>query len=314
MPQVEPMANLRAAGPQGWVQKTPAGCMLDPTREPVMETPDEASNANPSSLLLVASLIAFAAVVSAALILFHSEKSLLAGLAAPFYYVILVGLGCFAALALLGAMRGYAHWSGHAVGGALQIGGSVAVAAMTVIGGSYFRPEASTNLVVRIVDENMRTELLCPTVVKLLLGQDVRTGEIGQNCQAQFNEVPERFLRSSGLDVQVSVRGYVRAGSGPVPISPDHVLLVPMRKVAEKSMAWGRLIYPGTKGPVVNAVMSIDGGLASGKTDSAGQFRFEVPLPEGRSVQLTAEASNRVVFDERVTLPIASTLTAHLAQ
>jgi hypothetical protein len=33
-------------------------------------------------------------------------------------------------------------------------------------------------------------------------------------------------------------------------------------------------------------------------------------LPEGRTVRLTALVGGRIVFDDRVTLPIAGTLTA----
>jgi hypothetical protein len=261
----------------------------------------------------LASLIAFTAAIVTAVVLVRSPDSILSGLTTPFYYVVLIALGCAAALLLFGAMRGYAKWTGHALSGTLEISGAVAIAALTVAGGYFFRPEPTISLVVRVIGPRGRTELLCPTAVRLFLGQDPRQGDLGQNCQAQFNEVPARFLSTEGLYVQVTAPGFEQTDSKPVPISTDRVLWVAMRKVAEHSMVWGRLIYPGN-GPVTDAVISIDGGLQHGKTNSTGQFRFEVPLPEGRVVQLTALAEGKVVFDEKVTLPIASTLTAREAQ
>jgi hypothetical protein len=263
-----------------------------------------------SPLLLSASLIGFAVVVTAALLLFRAKGALLAGLAAPLYYIILVGLGGFAALLLVGVMNGYAVWTGQVIGGNLKLGGAVAVAALTVVGGSYFRPEKSSSLVVRVVGEDIGTQLPCPTEVRLMLGMDDRPGEIGQSCQAQFNEIPERFLSSSGLDVRIILPGYVRVNSDPVSVSQDHVLTVVMRRTAEKSIAWGRLIYPSQK-PVQFAHISINGQAMPSDSGETGQFRFEVPLPEGREVQFTVDSSGSVVFDQKLTLPIASTLTVH---
>lgn len=259
---------------------------------------------------MLASLVAFLVAVAAAVMLVRSPNTVLSGLVAPFYYIVLVALGCALALLLFGAMRGYAKWSGHAFSGTLEISGPVVVVALTVVGGHFFRPEPTASLVVRVHGPEGHNEMLCPTSVKVVLGQDLRNGDIGQNCQAQFNEVPARFLSGEALYVQVMVPGYVQTDSKPVPISEDRVLWVSMRRATEHSTAWGRLIYPGRKGPVVDAVIAIDGGPSGSKTNSAGLFRFEVPIPEGRTVQLTASVGGDVVFDDKVTLPIASTLTA----
>jgi hypothetical protein len=272
--------------------------------------PPKKPNATPLFWAL-ASLIAIMVAVAVPLVLVLAPNMILSGLVAPYYYIVLVALGCAAALLLFGALRGgYPRWKGHALSGTLEIGGPIAVAALTVVGGYFFRPEPSASLVVRVHGAGGRTELLCPTSVKLFLGQDVRDGEIGRNCQAQFNEVPSRLLTTAGLFVQATVPGYEQADRKALPVPNDRVLWVTMRRIAERSTAWGHLVYSRTKGPVSGALISIDGGLCEGKTNSAGQFRFEVPLPEGRTVRLTALVGGRIVFDDRVTLPIAGTLTA----
>lgn len=157
--------------------------------------PRETSSPTPLFWML-ASLVAFLATFVTVVTLVLRRSTILFGLTNPFFYIALLALGCSAALLLFGAMRGYAKWKGRVLSGTLQIGGPVAIAALTVFGGYFFRPEIAANFVVRVHGPEGRTATLCPKSVRLFLGQDVRAGDIGQNCQAQFNEIPTRFLGS----------------------------------------------------------------------------------------------------------------------
>src|ERR1017187_8455044 len=124
--------------------------------------PPKKPNATPLFWAL-ASLIAIMVAVAVPLVLVLAPNMILSGLVAPYYYIVLVALGCAAALLLFGALRGgYARWKGHALSGTLEIGGPIAVAALTVVGGYFFRPEPSASLVVRVHGAGGRTELLCP--------------------------------------------------------------------------------------------------------------------------------------------------------
>jgi hypothetical protein len=258
----------------------------------------------------VSSLIGLGIAIAAAILLVRSPATISSGLSGSFYFIVLVVLGCSSALLLFGAMRGYAKYKGRVGPGTLEIGGPIVVACLTVYGGYMFRPLPSGNLVVRVVGPGGSSDVVCPQSVQIELGQDFRPGEIGQGaCQAQFNEVPSKFLTAPGLVVRVKADGYEMADEKQYPISADGVITVAMRKVEDHSTAWGWLVITGTERPVVGAKIFID-GVQRGATDRSGQFQFDVPMKSGSTVKLTAIANNRVIYDDMVTLPIAATIGA----
>lgn len=260
-----------------------------------------------------ASLIGFGVAITAAIFLVRSPATIISGLTGPFYFIVLVVLGCSSALLLFGAMRGFAKYKGRVGPGSLEIGGPIVVACLTVYGGYIFRPLPSGALVVRVIGPGGPSDVICPQSIQIELGQDVRPGEIGKACQAQFNEIPSRFLTAAGLAVRVKADGYEMGDQKQYPISVDGVITVPMRKVEDHSTAWGRLVKGGTENPVRDAKIFID-GVERGTTDELGQFRFDVPLRNGTTVKLTASVKNRVVYDDVVTLPIAATIGARGSQ
>jgi hypothetical protein len=256
-----------------------------------------------------ASVGGFVLTLVAVLFLTRSHAAAQLG-AGPIYFVVLVILGCSAALQLFGALRGFANYTGHILSGSLEISGPIAVAALTVLGGYVFRSDATRPIVVRVLGPE--SQLVCPESVQLELGQDIRTGELGtSSCQVQFNEVPAKFFAAPSFVVRVKADGYEPLFATKSEISSDGVIEVRLRRVREHSTAWGRVVN-ADGASVAGASILID-GQQYGTTGDSGLFRFDVPFRGGRSVQFTAVMANgRVIYDDRVTLPIAATLQSRV--
>jgi hypothetical protein len=112
------------------------------------------------------------------------------------WFLCLIPISLGAAAFLFGAMRSYAIWNGNQLGGRLEIGGPVVVAAGVLLLGMNAAPvPASLSLNIRF--ENQRSEPVGEGTGKVsLIFQDVSyTEDIGSNGRAYFSRLPANVAK-----------------------------------------------------------------------------------------------------------------------
>src|SRR5271165_158465 len=78
------------------------------------------------------------------LLIFQAERLASFGLIERLYYLVLVLMGLTAAVFLFGVLPSKAEYEGKLLGGTLKLSGAVVGAALVVVGGYYFAPNAPT--------------------------------------------------------------------------------------------------------------------------------------------------------------------------
>ena len=130
-------------------------------------------------------------------------------------------------------------------------------------------------------------------------GSRTLSAPVGANGLAYFPEIPEARQVSVALS---GVPGFALRDAGPraLPNSASEVLEVWLRPVPVEAAGE---VLDATGQPVAGVLVEAANGAASGTTDSAGRFRFPVPLPAGQLVEVTIRQGTWVGYRDTLTFP-----------
>ena len=172
--------------------------------------------------LLLLTLIADAGLVVAA------PRLAQYGLTSLLSTVVLVPLGLVSAALLFGALPSHARYEGKLFGGTLRLGGPVVVFCLVVFGIPYLaRGDGTFQLVVRVHGPAGVGDLIRGGSVTLDLETDWRNRPINTTGEADFSEIPHRFLGQKVLFV-TDVPGYDMKGSNLRELPPNHTVYIEM--------------------------------------------------------------------------------------
>lgn len=212
------------------------------------------------------------------------------------YYLLLVPLGAAAAAFLFGAMRSYARYSGKTGYGTLELGGPVVAFALIVLGGLFLaNPESTFSLAVRVYGPEGRASVITHGDIMVDLGDDRRVQAIGENGQANFFQIPSRYL-AEPIQVIPLVERYAADESGPYQVPPNRVIELQLERVPDSTRIRGT-VFDANGRTVSAARLSFGHGLAEAQSDDNGQFAATLPAREGQTLPLLVTLNGRLVYD-----------------
>ena len=248
--------------------------------------------------------------VAALFVLFADRLTFIPNFA---YYLLLVPLGAAAAAFLFGAMRSYAKYSGKTPYGSLELGGPVVAFALVVLGGIFLaNPEKTFNLAVRVYGPEGRSNLITHGNVLVDLGDDRRIQPIGADGQANFFQIPSRFL-AQPIQIVPLVERYVAAETGPFEVPASRVVELRLDRVPDSTRIRGS-VFDASGHTVSAAHLSFGHGLAEATSGADGQFDATLPLAEGQTVPLLVTLDGRLVYDNYVVVSEAEGLRIRIEQ
>lgn len=213
-------------------------------------------------------------LVLVGLLLWKADLLAALGLTGNFYYLVLLPLGLMVAGFLFGALRSFARYRGHHLGGVLELGGPVVGFALVLVGG-FLLPPPSSNfpLTVYVHGEAGPHELLLREQGSVLLdlGGDRRSAKIGDKGQAFFPEIPANF-RGRKVNASLDAEGFELLD----PFRERHLDSASLYLAVRKKP--GRLtgeVQDGAGNPVLGATISVAG--LSATTDPFGHFALAIP-------------------------------------
>ena len=207
--------------------------------------------------------------------LWKAEALTKLGLIGKLYYVVLLPLGLCAAVFLFGVVRSFARYKGEQFGGTLELGGPIVAAALVVVGGFLLvpKPPSTFPLTVYVHGEAGPHDLVLRNSGRVFvdLDGDRRSQSIGENGQAYFPAIPDRF-RGQAVPIWVDAKGFE-------PIVADQRERVDggslYLKVRRKSGRVSGRVQNESGNPIPNAELTL-AGLTS-RSESSGHFKFDVP-------------------------------------
>lgn len=135
--------------------------------------------------------------------------------------------------------------------------------------------------------------------VKVLLGdRDLGEKPIDPEGKVHFYHIPGEAGSDSIQVIPVEMPFRVARQSAWAP-EQNHNITVEMTPV-QQIIRWRGKVINGKLEPVENAVVDVESGLASGKTDKSGNFEIEAPKRE--QVQVTVMVDGRMVRNARYVL------------
>jgi hypothetical protein len=122
-----------------------------------------------------------------------------------FFYVLLVPLGGAAGAFCFGAMRSYATFKGANSSGNLELGGAVVVMVLTVIGGFWLVPDATTfSILCRLNGVHGK---LSGGSIRLKVSSTTLTGTFNSVGEAVIGDIPRKFRNEKAVPI-FDVGGY----------------------------------------------------------------------------------------------------------
>jgi hypothetical protein len=212
-----------------------------------------------------------------------------------FFYIVLIVWGLVCALVLFGVLRSYAHVTYKHFGGAIELGGPAAFAALVVVGGFWLVPRTDTfHLIIRphgpgapvITSGNIRVELG---------GLPSQASDINSHGEADFSGIPHKFWRAA-VKVLPQVDGY-KEEYQTVVLDKD---AIDLNLAKPETMLKGKIKPAPRKGQVVKVLVSGEDGEQT--PDSNGRFQFLVHKRLGEMVRVDVCSDGRRIYDDLVPL------------
>jgi hypothetical protein len=206
-------------------------------------------------------------------LLWNAEKLVGLGLTDSLFYVALVLLGLFAAVALFLGLDSYAEYQGSILGGSLKLGGPAVIFVLVVIGGFRLpKPSMPFSITVFVNGEGGLADVPLRNLgyVVLDIGADRRRQQIGDKGDAHIEGIPQNFR---GQEVNMWVDSDTFESVQPnarYRLSSSSVYMTVRKKNGKIS---GR-IQDQTGKPIKNANVSVR-GLAT-LTNESGWFELEI--------------------------------------
>jgi hypothetical protein len=144
------------------------------------------------------------------LMIWKPESITALGLTDRLFYLILIPVGLGTACFLFGVLQSYAVYSGHALGGGIELGGPIVATALVVIGGFQLPPGPSTfPFTVYVHGEAGLEDLVLKDngKVTLQLGVEPQSKPIRENGQAYFPAISSQF-RGKEANTLVEADGF----------------------------------------------------------------------------------------------------------
>lgn len=242
------------------------------------------------------------------LLIFFGKRLEDLGITGNIYYIVLVPLGLACAAFLAGAMRSYASYKSNSAVtyGSLQLSGPIVIFIL-VVGGGFILPtlnkKAQFNVKLRIVSKDKPTTEFNEGFVVAYIGDEKIQGNIRDGV-VELPNVPESFNHKT-IRIELNRLPDYRL-SGPEEVLLDRgkgYIDLPVNRTEASLATVIRGSVADRKGaPVTNAMLDFESGLASCQTDSKGDFKATVPLPEGKSVRLRVFVNGTLRFNEPVTI------------
>ena len=227
----------------------------------------------PHALIALASFLCGIGVLG--LMLWKAEALTRLGLIGNLYYIVLFPLGLCAAVFLFGVVRSFARYKGAQYGGTLELGGPI-VAFVLVVGGGFVlvpKPPSTFPLTVYVHGEAARNDLVLRNSGRVFvdLDGDRRSESIGENGQAYFPAIPDRF-RGQEVPIWVDATGFEPTTANQKQRVDGGSLYLPVRK---KSGHVSGRVQDQDGNPIANADLTVAG--LSGHSDVSGHFEFVIP-------------------------------------
>jgi hypothetical protein len=212
-----------------------------------------------------------------------------------FFYIVLIVWGLVCALVLFGVMRSYAHVTYKHVGGAIEVGGPAAFAALVVVGGFWLVPRTDTfHLTIR--PHGPGAPLITSGKIRVEFGGlPTQVSDVNSQGEADFYGIPHKFWRAP-VKVLPQVNGY-REEYQRVVLDKD---AIDLNLVKPETMLKGKIKPTPRKGQVVKVLVSGEDGEQT--PDGYGRFQFLVHKQLGETVRVEVCADGRRIYDDLVPL------------
>jgi carboxypeptidase family protein len=262
----------------------------------------------PYALIALASFLCGIGVL--VLMLSKAEALYKLGLIGNLYYIVLFPLGLCAAVFLFGVVRSFARYKGAQYGGTLELGGPI-VAFVLVVGGGFLlvpKPQSTFPLTVYVHGEASRNDLVLRNSGRVFvdLDGDRRSESIGENGQAYFPAIPDRF-RGQEVPIWVDAKGFESTVADQKERVDGASLYLKVRK---KSGHVSGRVQDQDGNPIANADLALAG--LSAHSDASGHFEFIIPgdkLAEEMDLQAVAPGHKAQTYK---VVPNANALTVTL--
>lgn len=211
-----------------------------------------------------------------------------------FFYIVLIVWGLVCALMLFGVMRSYARLTYRSVGGAVELGGPAAFAALVVVGGFWLVPRTDTfHLTIR--PHGPSAPLISSGKIRMELGSASLSPEINSDGEADFKGISRKFWEAK-VKVLPQVRGY-KEEYQTVVLDKD---AIDLNLVPVETVLTGKIVPTPRKNQVVRVLVQSEGGEKI--PDGYGRFQFLVHKNLGEQVRVDVCADGQRVYDDYVTL------------
>jgi hypothetical protein len=206
------------------------------------------------------------------------------------YYIVLVLMGLASAVFLFGVIPSSAGYQGHMFGGKLRLGGAIVGAAIVVVGGHFFAPQASTFPLTVYVHgpAGLQDKVLRNSgSVVLELGPETKSATIEDNGQAYFPAVPSTF---HGLQVPawVDSRTYELADSK-MGLRLDGTVLYLEVKIKLNHYRLAGTISDDVGNPIFGVRVALPEYRVEQQTNGDGRFELEVVASSQQIVDIVAQ-------------------------
>lgn len=215
-----------------------------------------------------------------------------------FFYIVLIVWGLVCALVLFGVMKSYARVTYKSVGGAIELGGPAAIAALVVLGGFWLVPRTDTfNITLR--PHGPDAPMITSGKIRAEIGNlPPYTEDIKSNGEADFKSIPHKFHGAS-VRVLPQVDGY-KEEYQTVGLDRDVIDLTLTKAPPPENILKGKIVPAPRQGQVVKIL--VQGEAGEEVPDNYGRFRFLVHKKLGDMVRVDICVDGRRVYDELLTL------------
>ena len=224
-----------------------------------------------------------------------APKLLPADILNQFFYIVLIVWGLVCALVLFGVLKSYARVTYKHLGGAVELGGPAAFAALVVVGGFWLVPRTDT-FTLTLRPHGPGTPVVTSGKIRVEFGsRSPDTSDINSNGEAVIKSIPHKFWGTT-VKVLPQVVGYKEEYQS-VLIDKDAIDLNLMKA---ETILKGKIKPPPVAGQVIRILVQDEDGEKT--PDSYGRFQFVVHKKLGDSVRVNVCADGRRIYDDVVTL------------
>jgi hypothetical protein len=214
-----------------------------------------------------------------------------------FYYVVLVVWGLVCALVLFGVMKSYARLKYKSLGGAIELGGPAAFAALVVLGGFWLAP-TNDSFVLTIRPHGAHSALIASGMIRVEAGNKTYVEKIDENGEVHIIDLSKKFLGAT-VKVLPEVDGYEQQYQA-VRLSGDTIDLLLTEEPPPETVLTGIVLYQPGRGNAAKLFLRDESTVAT--VDADGRFRVVVHKKLGERVRVSVCTGGLRVYDDYVYL------------